>query len=309
MNKSVPAVLVVCLLLCAGGLAHTQSAALAQVSTSSLKIGDYIQFGRYAGEPLLWRVIEDSANPDAKVGDVVTGDPLLFSNHVIAEKPFDAAGPHENDDDGARVINGSNHWESSNLRTWLNSSDGAGSVIWPDGNPPTADAVESNPYANEKGFLADGNFTEFERSLIKPVEQRALLYAVDRDLAVGGTQAYKYNDELADIVNNYENSWFEQVTDSVFLLDPVQINGVYNRFGTSYCTRGLDDYWLRAPDTRIYTDSSSANVLYLRHDGVVMYSRAKKGSIGIRPALVLDRELIVFESGDGSFEDPYIIGQ
>lgn len=274
------------------------------IPITQLKIGDYVQFGRYAVEPILWLVIEDSANPNAKDGDVIIGDPLLFSDKIIAKKPYDAAGPHGNDNE--RLEYGSNLWQTSNLRAWLNSSAEAGAVTWPCGNPPVKDKVESNDYANERGFLADGNFTEYERSLIEPVTQKALLYYVDRELAEGGSTAYKYKDEIEDIVNNYDEAWYHNVTDKVFLLDPKQVNGVYNRFG-SYFHHGFDDYWLRAPDTQIYTDSSSANVLYIRGDGTVMYRSANKGSIGVRPALTLNRQLVIFESGHGSSVNPYVI--
>jgi hypothetical protein len=129
---------------------------------------------------------------------------------------------------------------------------------------------------------------------------------VDRELAEGGSTSYKYKDEIEDIVNNYDEAWYHNVTDKVFLLDPKQVNGVYNRFG-SYYRNHWEDYWLRAPDTHIYTDSSPANVLYIRGDGTVMYRRANNGSIGIRPALTLNRESVVFESGDGSDVKPYVI--
>jgi hypothetical protein len=270
-----------------------------------LRIGDYVQFGRYADEWILWRVIEDSANPDAKVGDVITGDPLLFSDNVVCKKPFDAAGPHDNNSE--RLVGGSNLWQTSNLRAWLNSAAEAGAVIWPCGNPPTEDSVDSNDYADEKGFLADGNFNEYERDLIEPVTHRALLYRADEDLAEGGLSPYSYWDEIEDVVSNYDWAWYHNVTDRVFLLDPKQVNGVYNRFGRYYWAN-YEDYWLCAPDSSAYTDSSAANVLYIRgRDGAVMYRRARSGSIGVRPALILSCESVVFESGDGSLAKPYVI--
>lgn len=270
-----------------------------------LKIGDYVQFGRYADESILWRVIEDSANPDAKVGDVVKGDPLLFSDKVICQKPFDAAGPHDNNSE--RLDEGSNLWQTSNMRAWLNSAAEAGAVIWPCGNPPTKDSVDSNDYADEKGFLADGNFNEYERNFIRPVTHKALLYYVDWELAEGGSTGYDYGGRIDTIVANYDSAWYHNVTDKVFLLDPEQVNGVYNRFG-SYYNKDWDDYWLRAPDSSKYVDSSAANVLYIRGlNGKVMYHAAYHGSIGVRPALTLNLKSVIFESGDGSDAMPYVI--
>jgi len=275
------------------------------IEAERLKIGDYVQFGWYAGEPILWRVVEDSANPNANIGDVITGDPLLFSDRIICKKAFDAAGPHDDNED--RLNHGSNLWVSSNLRSWLNSSNEAGDVTWLCGNPPIKGSVDKNDYASEKGFLANGNFTVYERYLIKPVAQKTLLYIVDQKLAEGGSTPYKYNDEIEDIVNNYDMAFYHNVVDYVFLLNPKQVNGVYKRFGQYYFNY-REDYWLRAPDTEIYTDSSPANVLYIRgRDGVVMYHSANNGSIGVRPALTLNLKSVIFKLGNGSNKKPYII--
>jgi hypothetical protein len=275
-----------------------------------LKIGDYVQFGRYASKPILWRVIEDSANPDAKVGDVIIGDPLLFSDKIICKKPFDAAGQHyiatnEVTDTGSYL------WQNSNIRAWLNSSAEAGAVTWPCGNPPTKDSVDSNDYAGEKGFLATDNFTEYERNLIKPVTQKDLLYFSihwgSTDPVDGGSTYYNYGGTIDTIVANYDSAWYRNVTDSVFLLDPKQVNGVYNRFG-SYYYNNWDDYWLHAPDSAAYKDGSASNVLYIRGvDGKILYRKAESGSIGVRPALSLNSTSVILESGDGSDIKPYII--
>ncbi len=273
------------------------------VSISQLTIGSYVQFGRYNGEPILWRVIEDSANPDAVAGDAIIGDPMLLMDTTICNKPYDAAGPH--DDSEERSIHGSNLWVTSNLRAWLNSSDPAGQVMWQDNNPPTADTVDSNPYADEKGFLADGNFTEHERNLIIPVNQKALLYYVDHKLAEGGSESFDYNSDIETAYNNYDDAFYMTVTDKVFLLDPLQVNGIYRRLRSYY--RTAHDYWLRAPDTDIYTDSSPANVLYVRSDGVIMYRAANQGDVGVRAALVLDRNGVVFKYGHGYQLDPFVI--
>lgn len=268
-----------------------------------MKIGDYVEFGRYADKPILWRVIEDSAKPDAKVGDVITGAPLLFSDKVISNKPFDAAGPHDDNDE--RLKEGSNLWQTSNIRAWLNSSAEAGAVTWPCGNPPTKDSVDSNDYAGEKGFLATGNFTESERNLIKPVTQKSLLYHVDRKMAEGGSTYYNYRGTIDTIVSNYDSAWYHNVTDSVFLLDPKQVNGVYNRFGSYY--RRDEDYWLRAPDSWKYIDSSSANVHYIRGTNGKVYYRAANSSNGVRPALTLNLQSVIFMGGDGTQNSPHVV--
>ncbi len=50
--------------------------------SANIKTGDHIQFGTYHGQPIVWTVIR-----------VQTGEKwLLFANHVLTLKSFDAAG-------------------------------------------------------------------------------------------------------------------------------------------------------------------------------------------------------------------------
>jgi len=129
-------------------------------AVATINVGDYIQMGKYYDDPIIWRCVDIDAN-----------GPLILSDKIIMIKPFDAIGTHKYSDGttqadymGYRTASGSNLWETSNLRSWLNSSAVAGSVPWPDGCPPTAANVSSgfNDYATEKGFLADGNFSATE---------------------------------------------------------------------------------------------------------------------------------------------------
>lgn len=223
------------------------------------------------------------------------GDPLLFSNDMLGEKPFDAAGKHYASD--IRTQRGSNLWETSSLRAWLNSAA-------PKGGIQAVDANANDPYANWDGFLYE--FTEGERLLIKPVTQKMILYAIDMDQVEGGTQEYKYGGTLETIVQNYDDAIYKNVTDQVFILDPKQLHAAYELFGITFVSLHTP-YWLRAPDASIYMDSSPSNVLYLRDDGKIMYTPAY-GNRGVRPALFLDHSLLAaFSSGDGTQDSPYII--
>ena len=276
-----------------------------KVPVSALKVGDFIQFGRYDGKPILWRVIEDSANPTAEIGNIVTGDPLLLSDQVITNKPFDAAGPHGHV--GIRIEYGSNLWIDSSYRAWLKSDAGAGKIEWPNGIAPVEANVTENAYADEAGFLSTENFTIDEFNMIKPILHKSLLDGIDYLLADGGTIGYVYADtvELLSFYDNYDEAYFIMVTDKVFLLDPVKLDSLSNRFGEYYST--TLSYWIGAPDASIYTDSSPANELYVREDGVIMYEKANKGDVGVRPALVLDRETFYFLRGDGTLLEPFVI--
>ena len=60
------------------------------------KINDYIYFGIFNKEPILWKVIN--------IDD--TGAPLLFSEKVLEKKAFD--------------VGNSNVWVTSSIRNWIN---------------------------------------------------------------------------------------------------------------------------------------------------------------------------------------------
>ena len=76
-----------------------------------MELGDYIEFGSYDGEPILWRVLQIDEQ----------GDPLLWSDKILCLRPFDLAGAlHETK---KRQMRGSNFWAGSMLRQWLNSAE------------------------------------------------------------------------------------------------------------------------------------------------------------------------------------------
>lgn len=199
---------------------------------SELKIGDYILLGKYYNEPILWRCI-----------DIDKNGPLMLSDRIIMLKAFDAAGNHTYADgtlqpvNGGRTKYGSNVWDTSNLRAWLNSSASAGNIVWPDDCPPIESKMKDFAlngfavgYANEKGFLATGNFTANERKILKSVTQKVMLDGGDIDkLKDGGTEAFKFlgdnaNDRaLKDLMLNYETAFYQNVIDKMFILDVKQM--------------------------------------------------------------------------------------
>ena len=80
---------------------------------SVLKKGDYVYFGKYNNEPILWRAL----NVDSKKNT------LLWSDKIITLKALDATGilvGNRGDSERKRV--GSNFWNQSSLRDWLNGN-------------------------------------------------------------------------------------------------------------------------------------------------------------------------------------------
>ena len=284
-----------------------------------VNVGDYVILGKYYDEPILWRCV-----------DIENGAPLMLSDKILCIKPFDAAGEHPNDYNDQRLFGGSNLWATSNLRSWLNSAATAGKVQWLCGNPPTADKVSGgdNSYADEKGFLAEGNFSASERSIIKQVTQKSLLNYQDRDLAATGSTEHLYVLNISGVLGNYSAAYANNVTDRMFLLDVAQVYQVYANRGvlgdsyylgqpTTQCVENSELinapistgnnwlYWLRSP---IANDSYPAFVRYVNSDDYVYNAGANSGFLGVRPAFFINLSSVIFISGDGSIDDPYVIG-
>jgi len=205
-------------------------------ATATINVGDYIQMGKYYDGPILWRCVDIDAN-----------GPLMLADRILTIKPYDASGTHkyldgttQADSDSSRTSYGSDLWETSNMRSWLNSTATAGNVVWLDGCPPTQDKVSDgcNDYAGEKGFLADGNFSAGDRSAMKSVNQKSLLNSMDATkLSVGGNEPYSFDYNISTVVQNYDTAYYQNVADKMFLLDVKQVNMVYQNssaLGTNY---------------------------------------------------------------------------
>jgi hypothetical protein len=271
------------------------------------QVGDYVQFGKYDGKPIVWRVIQ--LNEDA--------DPLLFSAAPITHRVFDANGedPQDRDPDGERASFGSNNYEGSNLRQWLNSS--ATQIDWLQkpptlGNILTYEGTEDArknpgklPYADEPGFLSDQNFSEAERAWIIPYEHNVLLDAVDQEDRDGGTLAIANFIESYDfkkIVENYDNIYYKTLTDRVFLLSIRQWQQLYkdqlSLLGETQNSEKDTRFWLNTP-----CGSMSSYVCFGES-----FDSASIEDFGVRPALQL-KWVSVFGNfaGQGTKEKPYVV--
>ncbi len=65
-----------------------------------LQKGDYVVFGEYLGEPILWQVL-----------DTRDGKALLMTKYIICLKAFDAGGECARHDGADREKYGSSEWE------------------------------------------------------------------------------------------------------------------------------------------------------------------------------------------------------
>lgn len=135
-----------------------------------IKVGDTISLGTYNDEEILWKVLKISEDGSEAV---------LITEDIITMKAYDVAESGEfiflggsndvaaDDYEGQIQGHGNSDWETSNIRTWLNSESGI--VTYLD-HPPTrrAMAEHKNGYENEPGFLT--NFSDDELAAIKYTE-------------------------------------------------------------------------------------------------------------------------------------------
>lgn len=264
-----------------------------------LKEGDYFKLGKYYDNSIVWRyTVED------KIGK------LILSDKVLCFKVFGT----------------DNYWEESFLRTWLNSTADEGEVDW----TPLAGFTWTESYLQEKGFLNHENFTAKERSVMREVTQWTMLPENRLEKSTNGqTEAfdavkdvywngnprnepqiiYYSIPELPEVYHGAAN----QITDTVFLLDEMQLYNIWKTYGSIEAKRtdeSIEDtpndgmwqfYWLRSSSGVCVTSAYNTEG-YLSGS-----SLGNGGRMGVRPAFYLNEENAVILSGSGTEEDPYVL--
>lgn len=278
------------------------------IDTSLITEGAYVEFGTYLGHPVIWQIIR-------KENEGL----LLFSRDIISLKAFDAMGDRTDGRDHVfkhRIKNGSNYWEKSNIREWLNSSQDK--VSYSHLSPENSRlAWNKGGYADEAGFLT--NFTADEQSLIQPVRHKSILSHIDRSISTreGGSELLDFVTDIDKAGANYNNAYYTFVTDKVFLLSLEELQKyVYhkdfdiNGYITAQALQQTDIlsidhdiskpyiYWLRTP-----LAGGGNSTYYVDRNATLNHAPAYGGNLGLRPALYISYEALRF--GDGSQEDPY----
>ena len=259
----------------------------------NIQIGEHIQLGKYNNEPIIWQYVADDENGK-----------LILSDKILCVKTFGK----------------DNFWQDSFIRKWLNSTAKEGEVDWL--TYFEEDYVEIDSYRYEKGFLNKDNFSAGERNIMKTVTQWTMLPENHLDLSVNGNTE-RFNPVMresmtgnpADItvpvcydVRELPNVYFgaaHQITDTIFLLDEMQLYHLWENFGViSPSNNNYTPYALRSPS------SIFMNIGTNRHVGAVTrnyYTCEVIIGIGIRPAFYLNEENAVILSGSGTEEDPYVL--
>ena len=265
-----------------------------------MQIGDYFILGKYNEEPIVWRYVADDENGK-----------LIVSDKVLCNKPFGL----------------SSFWQESYVRKWLNSTVSEGEVDW---NLKEFHNrwVNENINTKEKGFLNESNFSQKERKVLKQVTQWTMLPINHLDLATNGeTEVYnalkeyrqgspmnggyfKFYD-IEELPEAYHGAAHE-VTDTVFLMDEMQIYNMWKNLGEVKAVLGEDcdslftklseynDYFLRT------ASKDELGCTSLGEDGEYMHLSCYYYG-GIRPAFYLDEDNAVILSGSGTAEEPYIM--
>jgi hypothetical protein len=218
-----------------------------------LETGDYIQFGSYKQKPLKWIVL----NYDNNNGY------LIWSENSIEKMEFDLK-----DEQIKENKYGSNYWESSDIRNYLNSD-----------------------FKN--------SFSSKEKEIINKIQLKNVLTYNNIQIKDGGNKPYFWTAITSYVDQNYDvDAYYKNSEDEIFLLDTFQLkNYVYdNNINYKKNTR----YWLRTP---YYSNTSMVRIV--GEDGLV-YHKDANVKAGIIPALYIN-ENIEIKTGNGTKNNPYII--
>lgn len=254
------------------------------VLIGTIKVGDYVTFGSYYGEPILWKCVDTQNGV------------MLISDRIICLKPFDAAesgtwgmkgGSFSKDLNEQQY--GSKDWKTSNIREWLNSNS---KVVAYTSQPPVAAAIlgGNNAYADEPGFLT--NFTEAERALIFPVSHDG---CKDKVFILSYDEVHKYIAEG----DSRDSESIRMLTDAA-KKNCAHDGSLESGNDWWYYTRSSCETDV---DGRTLATFGGGAYYYFQH---IFYGICPgTGTGGVLPALTLKTD--VCASGDGTIENPWVL--
>lgn len=253
----------------------------AEAARIDLQLGDAVTLGTYNDEPIVWKVVHLSED---------AGRAVLVTEDILTMKAYDAAESDRYNQDGGNdywkyacgdfedqaleaKVRGSNEWENSNIRSWLNADTQA--VDYVGGSPiNTVMSTMKNGYANEAGFLH--GFTDAEKAVILETQVES--------------NGNVLTDDKVFLLSLAELEWLREA-DIGILAKPTDAavsrdtTGWYKVFSLDY---GVDTYywWLREPA------EGSASQCYLVSNGYTqdetILQEAGLEGYGIRPAVTID---------------------
>ncbi len=307
------------LVLSSLGLSQTADAD----SDFEITSGMYFKLGKYNEQPILWRaVVSDDEN-----------GVLMVSDKILCYKIFDP----ETDRGGALSKKG--FWETTAIRTWLNSTADSGNVVWVGEHIPSSDKIDNKyitAYADEKGFLNSDNFSDSERAIMKTVSHWQSLSTKNAIASENGLgkpflpiiveaenshlerTVYRY--KIEDMNRAYYGAMY-RINDTVMTLDEKQLWNVLDQLGTVAAenVEGLipshpwykeNDgiYWLRTQYTGTHSVSyGSGGITTIAKNGNYGLAGVDEIELGVRPAFYLNEKNMIIKSGSGTESAPYVI--
>lgn len=291
-------------------------------SISQFNTGDYVYFGKYLDEDILWKIVDfDEMN-----------NPILLSEKILSYKHFDvdtdysfsstrdsgctgAVGFNETFTD---VVNGYEHgwnnWSDSDIRKWLNTT------------------VES-VYDDELGFLCNNNFQDYERNMIIPSQHRILGTSNSPDELIGENEYPQWSIDDEDIVENYNQSKYYIESDQVRLMSLKDVilwdkslsigfektptdEALTQRFGTTKpdgykdelirSNLFLDSYWIDTPTSFSSTQSLALTTYdHITNFDPYGFSHCPADyTSGVVPVITIDSSQCKILSGSSDIENP-----
>jgi Family of unknown function (DUF6273) len=190
-----------------------------KIEKQSNKLGynDYIKLGTYRGNDLLWKVINRNSD----------GTLVVQSTRSLGEKSFSAQWEGETTQ---RHDNGSNNYEKSIIRAWLNSD--AAIVDYVDG-APIGSYVQGEDYSKEPGFLT--NLNASEKKLIVAVQHKTMLDPLDVASKDGGELQFPSMSSIteSDKLALYDKGYYKNLEDKVYLLSVKEVADYNTKAGIS----------------------------------------------------------------------------
>lgn len=291
--KKIIKIIIVFSIVASLGIPNTQVFA-----ASNIEVGDYIEFGTYETEVILWQVIGFDPN----------GNVILWSNHVLDLLAFDGA---ESGTSGSGLSTsdqfGSNRFSNSNIKEWLNSEV---SYVSYTTTRPSEEAVVTyetfaddslqGSYANKAGFLNG----------FSALEQDQLVNRAYKTKYISNNLSSNFTFSIGMLEDAYENvDVGNSLADDsrVFLLSMKELyEWVYKSdLSLSKTLQGDSQsqyYWLRTPDGK-----SFKTVMSIDHAGNVFKTDANYAQTGVAPAISINMNLTPILSGLGTMNDPYIL--
>ncbi len=251
-----------------------------QDKPAAVKLGERITLGTYNGEPIEWRVINVSEDKTKAV---------VISDKILTMKAFDAAeggkfNEHNGEDfwrkktadvdeETQRLIRGDNRWETSNIRTWLNSAKE--NVSYSD-QAPTSPAMSEkrNGYSTEAGFLNAFTEEELEKIAVTDVNTNGSI-----------------TEDKVFLLSLDELKWLSDADVSVHA-KPTEASLEQDKslwFSVNKSAYETDDHfwWLREANADNVCEVWCVNISYYENEPTISQYAGLEG-YGVRPAMTID---------------------